>query len=275
MSKIKLVSSDLNGTLVHQHTMSDMIRIYIGEQQYQQANEVFRRQTSGTATMEEAFRTAGPLTKGLTLREAIEYTRKHMKYVDGFHEFVNTLTEQGIPLVINSTGYSVTIYAIKEQVGAEKVHSHIGNFLRFGMNGDTSKTLDEDELERKVKDYFSNLESRNDPTYDQIKATGVIDLGIVDEEAKARLIQEYAKRHFKDIHPNTIAHMGDSMGDSGGIVGIAEIGGVGIAFNYNGALREFLDQIIRSKKISGKIYFVDPKSESSNLTRVLPILIGE
>lgn len=273
MQKIKLLSSDLNGTLVHQHTMSDMVKIYIGERQYQQANEVFKRQTSGTATMKEAFQTAGPLTKGLTLREAIEYTRTHMSYIDGFNELVDTLAKHGIPLVINSTGYSVTVYAIKEQIGANKIHGHIGNFLRFGMNGDINKTLDEHELKAKVKEYFANPKSINDPIYDQIQATGVIDLGIVDEEAKAKLVQEYAKTHFRDIQPNRIAYMGDSMGDSGGIVRIAKMGGVGIAFNYNRALKEFLNKTIRDKKLSGNIYFIDPKSKSSNLTRVLPILI--
>ena len=41
MVKIKIVSSDLNGTLVHQHTMSDMIRLYIGEKQFEQANKIY------------------------------------------------------------------------------------------------------------------------------------------------------------------------------------------------------------------------------------------
>ena len=275
MPKIKLVSSDLNGTLVHQHTMSDMIRIYIGEQQYKQANEIFRRQMLGTATIKEAFQTAGPLTRGLTLREAIEYTRKYMKYVEGFHEFVNILNKHDIPLVINSTGYSVTIYAIKEQIGTNKIHGHIGNFLKFGINGDPSETLNEAELMRRIKEYFANPESMSDPIYDQIRATGVIELGIINEQAKARLIQEYAKRNCKYIPSNAIAHMGDTMGDSCGIIGIAEGGGVGIAFNYNPALKKFLNEIMGGKEISGKIYFVDPKSKTSNLGRVLPIIIGE
>ena len=59
-TNIQLVSSDLNGTLVHQHTMSDMIRLYIGKEQFEKANEVFKKQTSGTASMEEAFQNAEP-----------------------------------------------------------------------------------------------------------------------------------------------------------------------------------------------------------------------
>ncbi len=274
--KIKLFSSDLNGTLVHQHTMSDMIRLYIGKQKYQEANTVFQRQTSGNASMEEAFQTAGPLTKGLTLRQAIEYTKTEMGYLDGFHEFVDTLAEHKIPLVINSTGYSVTIYAIREQIGADKIHGHIGNFLRFGVDGDPSKTLNEDELERKVKGYFNNPGSTNDLIYDQIQATGTIDLGIVDEEAKAKLIQEYARTHFEGlIKPNEIAHMGDTMGDSGGIVGVAEKGGIGIAFNYNSALENFLRRKLDAAEIKGNIVFISPKSSIPNITEVIPHLLGE
>ncbi len=275
MPRVKLVSSDLNGTLVYQHTMSDMIRLYIGQPQYEKADEVFKWQTSGTASMEEAFQNAGPLTRGLTLRQAITYTQQQMKYVAGFTEFVDTLAQHNLPLVINSTGYSVTIYAIREQIGPDKIHGHIGNFLRFGLHAAPNETLREDELERMVKEYFADPEAHTGAVYDQIRATGIIDLGIVDEAAKATLIQEYVKRHFPTLQAREIAHMGDTMGDSGGIIGIAEVGGIGIAFNYNDALKEFLNKKIKTHPPPGEIYFVDPKSDSSNVTDVLPVLIRE
>ncbi len=274
MSKMKLVSSDLNGTLVKQHTMSDMIRLYIGDQQYRQASDIFERQTSGAASMEEAFQTAGPLTKGLSLREALEYTRTHMEYLDGFHEFIDALTKHNIPLIINSTGYSVTIYAIQAQIGFGKIHGHIGNFLRFGINADQRETLREDELIAKVREYFANPEAAKETIYDLIQATGIIDLGIADEEAKAQLIQEYAARNF-GLGLSEVAHIGDTMGDCGGIMGIARGGGVGIAFNYNSALRQYLNRVLRDESIAGRIYFVDPKSGSSNLVHVLPLLMTE
>ena len=85
---IKFVSSDLNGTLVHQHTMSDMIRIFKGKEDFEKADIIFKKQTTGTATMEEAFDVAGPLSKGITLRQAIEYTQNHLKYLNGFEEFL-------------------------------------------------------------------------------------------------------------------------------------------------------------------------------------------
>jgi phosphoserine phosphatase len=271
--KIKLVSSDLNGTLVHQHTMSDMIRLYIGKKQYQLAKEVFEKQISGELSIKEAFQTAGPLTRGLTLREAIEYTRAHMKYLNGFQEFIDSLHKHKISLIINSTGYSVTTHAIREQIGLSNIHGVIGNSLRFGMNAELNKTISEAELQRRVREYFIRSDAVDDPVYDNLKATGVIDLNISDEDAKAKLIREYISKNFGDIHPNEIAHMGDSMGDSMGILEIAKAGGIGIAFNYNNPLKEFLKKALKKQIIKGKIYFIEPKSESSDLTKVLPRLI--
>ncbi|MBI3032368.1 hypothetical protein HYY69_02745 [Candidatus Woesearchaeota archaeon] len=281
---IALVSSDLNGTLVHQHTMSDMIRLYVGEAQFQAADLVFKRQTSGTATMEEAFSNAGPLTKRLTLRQAIEYTQMHMKYVDGFSEFVDALSAAAIPFVVNSTGYSVTIYAIRESIGATRIHGFIGNYLKFGLEGDPQATLREDELEQCVRKYFaerntgtvsSQTDILYDSSYDSIQATGVIELGITDETAKARLIIEYARKHFPEILPAQIAHIGDTMGDSGGILQIAQIGGKGIAFNYNNALENFLEEKVRENpNLREHIHYVDPKGLASDLRNVLSFLLS-
>lgn len=267
MSRVSLVSSDLNGTLVHQHTMSHMIELFIGQKEYEAAKKVFDKQTSGEASIEEAFANAGPLTRGLTLRDAIEYTTGgQMQFVDGFEWFTESLARERIPLVINSTGYSVTIYAIREQIGADKIHGQIGNFLRFAPDADPGAILREDELERLVKAYFQDSGNR---LYDKIQATGDIELGISDESAKSRLIQEYARDHFKGLGPSRIMHIGDTMGDSRGILDIAKLRGVGVAFNYNQALGNFLTSALREGSVSGDIYFIDPKSENSNLTKVL------
>ena len=259
---IKLVSSDLNGTLVHQNTMGDMIRLY-------------KKQINGTVTIKKAFSIAGPLTKGLTLRQAIEYTKIHMKYVDGFKKFIDDLRNAKIPLVINSTAYSVTIYSIIEQVGKDKIHGQICNSLKFVKNGDSNSPLKEDELKRLVAKYFENPNSTKNNIYDRIQATGVVELGIQDESDKAKLIISYVKKHFPAIKPDEIAHIGDSMGDSRGIYDIAKQGGLGIAFNYNGALEKFLKEKLASEKISGKIVLIEPKSEFANLMRIVPHLLDQ
>lgn len=265
---IKLVSSDLNGTLVHQHTMSDMIRLYLGEDKFQPANAVFKRQTSGTASMEEAFETAGPLTKGLTLRQAIDYAQQEMKYLTGFKEFLDTLNHRSIPFVINSTGYSVTIHTMRAQWGADKIYGFIGNVLKFGLDGDVQAALREEELEQKVQAYVDGRSRGRE--YDHIAATGKIVLGITNEEAKAALLLEYARRNFPTIRAEEMLHMGDTMGDSGGILGVAKAGGRGIAFNYNQPLKDFVEkEISKDQTLRDRTHFLEPKSKDSDLRRVI------
>src|SRR3989338_8552047 len=269
IKKIKLVSSDLNGTLVHQHTMSDMIRLYLGEDKFKQADVVFKRQTSGTASMEEAFETAGPLTKGLTLQQAIDYTQQEMKYLTGFEEFLDTLKQRNIPFVINSTGYSVTLHVMRSQWGKDKICGFIGNVLEFGIDGDPQSALREDELEEKVKAYIASAETATHTDYDQITATGVVHLGIRDEAAKAKLLFEYAGKQFSDVQPTEMLHMGDTMGDSGGIISVAKAGGIGIAFNYNQPLKDFVEtEISNDQTLRKRIHFIEPKSEISDLRKV-------
>ncbi len=272
---IKLVSSDLNGTLVHQHTMSDMIRLYLGEDKFKQADAVFKRQTAGTASMEEAFERASPLTKGLTLRQAIDYAQQEMKYLTGFEEFLDALTQRSIPLVINSTGYSVTIHAMRARWGAERIHGFIGNVLEFGIDGDPQAVLREDELEQKVQAYVEGkvIEKKGRNEYDYLAATGKVILGIINEDAKAALLFDYARRNFPAIRPEEMLHLGDTMGDSGGIVGVAKAGGAGIAFNYNRPLRDFVEKAISdSPTLQERIHFVEPKSESSDLGHIIHYL---
>lgn len=272
MKKIKLVSSDLNGTLVHQHTMGDMIKIYRDAKSFQKAESVFAKQSAGKATMNEAFRVAGPLTKGITLRQAIEYTKKHMKYVSGFKDFLNFLYKSKIKLVINSTGYSVTYYSILEQTGRRKVHGFIGNFLQFGANRDYKKPISERELREKIREYFSNNKIKNDKAYDILQATEKVILGINDEKEKFSLIRRYIKNHFSNIKINEVAHIGDTMGDSEGIWLTAKAGGTGIAFNYNKELEAYLRAKLKKESIEGEIIFIDKKSSSSDLTHIIPFI---
>ena len=271
---IKLLSSDLNGTLVHQQTMSHMVRLYRSEiAASQDLSSLFEKKAEGNASAAEALAVTGPSTKGLTLRQAIDYTRTHMTFVDGFQEFVNTLYTNGIHLVINSTGYSVTIYALREQVGKDKIHGHMENFLKFGEDADPNATLREDELESLVARYFMPGYS-DSPVYDKIKATGRIEVSIGDEATKTRSLIEYARRHFPDINPSQIAHIGDTIGDSECIHSIARLGGLGIAFNYNPALEHFFKNKLALGEIPGRMVLVDPKNRFSNLMHVVPYLLN-
>lgn len=270
-NRVKLISSDLNGTLVHQHTMTDMIRIYLphAPERYEKAQEVFSRQTAGRLSMREAFAQAGPLTQGLALRHAIEYVQTTMRFLHGFDEFVTSLYEHGIHFVINSTGYTVTTDAIKALFGHEKFFHVICNNLIFAWEGDPLRTISPGELSMLVKAYFTG--QKDEPRYDVIRATGEVVLGIADESKKASLLFDLADS--LGIPRGALVHIGDTMGDSAGIADVARSGGTGIAFNYNEPLRKYLVSVLEKEKLPGKIIFIDPKGPDSDLRHLLPILI--
>lgn len=265
---IKLVFSDLAGTLIFNHPPSELIRLFIGEEEFKKADAVFKRQMSGTASIEEAFRVAGELTTGLPLRNAIEYGADNLRYVDGLNEYLDFLSSKKIPLVINSTVYSVVYYAMRNKKGKEKINGFIGNNLIF-RDSRNGSILSEEELETKVGEYFHNPD---DISFNEIEATGQVDLGVKDESAKAALALEYARKHFPRLTSSQIAHIGDTMSDAQGIYQIARAGGVGIAFNYNDALREFLEGKIKTERIPGQIKFVDPKSPNPDLKHLIPVI---
>lgn len=269
---IRLISCDLNGTLVHQHTMMDMIRVYFPHEseRYAKAKDAFSKQTSGRLSMKEAFAVAGPLTKGLSLGNAIKYARSVMRFLEGFEEFITTLFERKKYFVINSTGYTVTTEVIKALYGPEKVFAVICNRLIFGWHGKSSASIDEDHLGKLVKNYFQG--ASNEKVYEEILATGEVELGIQDEAEKASLLFALADRLA--IPRRAIAHIGDSMGDSGGICAVARNGGLGIAFNYNEALKDYLENVRKQENLPGRIIVAEPKSERATLRNLLDIILA-
>ena len=57
-----------------------------------------------------------------------------------------------------------------------------------------------------------------------------------------------------------------------GILGIAKLGGLGIAFNYNEELENFLKKKIKNESIKGSIVFIDKKTEEADLRHIIPYL---
>jgi hypothetical protein len=267
---IKLVSCDLNGTLVHQHTMMDMIRCGFPHQpaRYHKAKDIFTRQTCGQMSMQAAFAAAAPLTRGLSLRKAIEYALTEMKFIDGFEEFLFALHKDKIPFVINSTGYSVTIQVIKALYDPAKIAGVICNRLVFGWKGDPSYIIEENRQAELVNDYV--MRKKTSGVYDDILTVGIVELGIGDEDQKAVLLGNIARK--MNIAQNAVAHIGDTMGDSAGIAQVARNGGLGIAFNYNQALKNYIDDLLAHEKIEGRILLIDPKGRDADLRHLLPHL---
>jgi len=193
-----------------------------------------------------------------------------MKFLDGFEVFISTLYKRGVYFVINSTGYSITTELIKALYGPEKIYAVICNQLIFGWGGDNHNVIEENKLSQLVKNYFRGAEKEK--SYDEILATGAVKLGIQDEEEKANLLFAIAEK--LKIPRQAIAHIGDTMGDSAGICEVARNGGLGIAFNYNQALKNYLEEILKNEKISGTIILAEPKKETSSLKFLLDIVLS-
>ncbi len=78
------------------------------------------------------------------------------------------------------------------------------------------------------------------------------------------------KNSFYHVHKIVPFHQ---VGDSGGILGVAKAGGVGIAFNYNQPLKDFIErEIAGDVGLKEKIKFVEPKSASADLRRIISYL---
>ena len=269
MSPIRFLSSDLNGTLVHPHTMQEMIRLgFPGEpERFEKAKGAFGLQTQGLLSMDETFRIAGEQTRGLPLRAAIAYAVEHMFFVEGYGALTAFLKERRIALAIVSTGYTVTLHAMRYGTPTPPFLARCNRLLFSDPRG---RVLDEPELEGLVRAYVQDPGRRGQFDYEGIRATGEVVLGIRDEAEKARVALEMAGS--LGIPPNEVAHMGDTMGDSMGILRVALAGGLGIAFNYNEALEAFLRKEGRRELDAGRIVLVDPKGSGPDLEHVLPFL---
>lgn len=270
MAKVRLLSSDLNGTLVHSHTMQEMIEWAFPHEpeRLKEAAKAFGLQTRGLLSMEKTFKIAGRMTEGMSLGLAIRYAMEGMRFVQGFGELMEHLRKSSVHLAIISTGYTVTLHAIRYLLSMREL-MFCCNRLVFG---DSRKGMEVDEewLEELVRDYIQRPNIRDDPLYMDIRATGKVELGLRDEGAKATIAMDFAGRLGVEVE--ALAHMGDTMGDSLGILEIAKKGGMGIAFNYNDALEKFLKKFGEEEIFKGRIVFIHPKGEDADLRKVIPYL---
>lgn len=267
MPSFYFLSTDLNGTLVHSDTAQDMIQMGFPQkpERHEAARRAFALQADGQLSMEETFRIAGEQTRGLPLRSAIAaFNRMH--FVDGYAEFIDYLKHHQIATGIVTTGYSVTLYAMR--------CSHPENNFTFRCNrlvfASGGNEITEVDLDRSVRLYFEKPAMQNDDFFKSACATGQVVLGIREEGDKARVALTMGQN--LGIPPSRTIHMGDTMGDSLGILAVAKAGGLGIAFNYNHSLEAFLRSEAKREIEAGHIVLIDPKGPKSDLGNVIPHL---
>jgi phosphoserine phosphatase len=248
--------------------MQEMIRYGFPNEpkRYRLAREAFSAQVRGRLSVAEAFSIAGRQTRGLTLEAAIHYSAREVQPMDGFHELMRFIRDSSMNFCIVSTGYTVTLYSIRYSHSMPSFHMRCNRLL---FAADTSNVLEEEALEELVRRRIEGDSSLD--LCHRYRATGEIELLIGDEADKPALIMEVAQR--LGVKPQEIAHVGDTMGDSQGILQIARAGGLGIAFNYNEELEAFLKREGGEELDSGNIVLVDPKGKGADLSHVIPFLM--
>ena len=112
---VDLVSVDVNGTSVWQHTMTDMLRIFKGPGDSEQAYRAVKKHFKGENpnALLTAFLSTAMLYKGLSLHDVINYSQNYLienrnipdpnnkhGFVTGFEEFVDELYQNQIKVTL-------------------------------------------------------------------------------------------------------------------------------------------------------------------------------
>ena len=230
----KLISFDVNGVLTPDLTMAKLSGL---RGNYKIAEKILKLQTSGKKSLKEAFKELGNLTKGISLRQAIKYSLG-MPLTKGVERLIRVLSNKEIIMVLNTTGYSITMHILNKRL-------EISNKIPFKLVACNNLIFSKDnEL---VKDpYLKNLitlyfKNPNSKIYDDIRSNGIVEFGINDESEKSIFIKKWSK--LLKINLKNVVHVGDSMGDCHALKFIAENNGLGIAFNPNKALLEFIKKL--------------------------------
>ena len=234
---------------------------------YETARKAFALQTDGKLSMEETFLIAGEQTRGLPLRVAIDYAMEEMPFVDGYDQLMASLRERRIQLVINSTGYTVTHYAIRYGARTPPFHIRCNRLLFAEKSG---RILGEDEWKPLSARTSRNLGRRSKPSMMRSAGHGAGDPGYSGRGG------EGAAGLGTGPIPGDPNCPGGPHGGHHGRQHGHSCGGprrwTGAAFNYNQALETFLVREGREELQAGRIVLVDPKGRDCHLEHILPLL---
>jgi len=248
--KTKIVFFDLNGVLTQENTIIEIARF---TNNYEKVKEVITSQTLGKMSIEKAFKKVGKLINGISLKQIVDYVN-NVSLMPKIREMATSLRKRGILLVIITTGFRTLIKLINKKVG-NFFNLIIANDLVF-ISG-KGKVLSQKEIDNVIK--------RNNPKeMEKIKTNGEIELKISDPDKKT----EYLKKTILDkgLDISQCAAVGDSMGDSDMIKICGSEGGLGIAFNPNSSLLEYVELLKNEKS---NIEIIDNK----DLRKIVPLIL--
>ena len=269
----QMVVLELDGSAVHDHTPSELIRagFPLQPERYEQAFDLFQRENTGNVKPEEALLQYASTTRGLTLRRAIEYATFKMRFIKGFDTFIEILNQKNVPLLLVSSGFSIVTEVIRQLYGPDRFQAVLSNALAFGLKKDPKAIISEKKLITLVQRYFHR--SRGHQAYDKIVATGECNAVNSDPVQKAGFFAEMAAG--LNIPFEAVNYVCSSFKDRETFLAVVRLGGRVIAFNYEESLKDTIQEKQGDNHLENKIKWTTPKSRRANLRCVFETLFPD
>ena len=269
----QMVVLELDGAAVHDHTPSELIRtgFPLQPERYEQALDLYQRESCGNVKPEEALLQYAALARGLTLRRAIEYATFKMRFINGFDTFIEMLYQKNIPLLLVSSSFSIITEAVRQLYGPDRFQAILANSLVFGLEKESETVISEKKLTTLVQRYFHR--DRDHQAYDKIAATGECNAINTHSLQKASFIAEMAAG--LNIPFKAVNYVCSNPKDGETLLAVARSGGKVIAFNFEESLEAMSQECAKNSPAGNTIQFATPKSRRANLRSVFEILFPD
>ncbi|MDX2497682.1 MAG: haloacid dehalogenase-like hydrolase [Desulfobacterales bacterium] len=269
----QMVVLELDGAVVHDHTPSELIRVGfpLQPERYEQAFDLFQRESTGNVKPEEALLQYATMTRGITLRRAIEYATFKMRFINGFDTFIERLYQKNVPLLLVSSSFSIITEAIRQLYGPDRFQAVLANSLTFGLEKDLEAVISEEKLIALVQRYFHR--AREHQAYDKIAATGECNSINSDFLQKANFFAEQAAG--LNIPFEAVNYVCSSLKDRETLLAVVRSGGRVIAFNFEESLETIIKECQKNNHAKDTIKWTTPKSRRANLRSVFETLFPD
>jgi len=269
----QMVVLELDGAVVHDHTPSELIRagFPLQPERYEQAFDLYQRESTGNVKPEEALLQYATLARGLTLRRAIEYATFKMRFINGFDTFIEMLYQKNVPLLLVSSSFSIITEAIRQLYGPDRFQAVLANSLAFGLEKDPEAVISEEKLIALVQRYFHR--ARDHQAYDKIAATGECKAINTNLLQKTSFISDLAVG--QNVHSQAVNYVCSNLKDRETLLAVARSGGRVIAFNFEESLEAIIQECAKNNPAGNTIQFTTPKSRRANLRSVFEILFPD
>lgn len=266
----QLVVLELEGAVVHDHTPSELIRtgFPLEPERYEQALEMYQKESTGDAKPEEALLHYSILARGITLRKAIEYTTFKMRFINDFETFIEMLYRKNIPVLLVSSGFSIISETVRQLHGPDRFQAVMANPLVFGLKKKPEIVISEEKLMSLVHRYHHR--ARDHQSYDTMVSTGDCKLLSADPLKKASFIFKLATE--LNIPFQAVTYVCSNPKDRDTLSSIIRSRGKAVVFNFEESMADIIRECTKNPPSEDAIQLTTPKSRRANLRSVFEIL---